>query len=191
VGGIPGALSAPQLQGGGALAPGAPALDAAGGSFIPTVFRWEHGGAAVYITGAFNNWSNRVPMHRSGNDFVYIASLPRGKHAYKFIVDDEWRFAPDQPTVPDGAGNINNLIDLTAFRPDDDTAPLPGGLSRKDSIPGAPYGHGVPDEDEFTKEPPLLPPQLRAIVLNAGSPDPWDPGQLPPPSHVTLNHLYW
>jgi hypothetical protein len=158
-------------------------------ALVPTVFRWEHGGNAVFITGTFNGWSNRVPMHRSGNDFVYIAGLARGKHAYKFIVDDEWRFAPDQPTVPDAAGNINNVMDLTTFRPDDDTAPLPGGLTRKDSLPGVGYGHDVPDEDEFTKEPPLLPPQLRSIVLNAGSPDPWDPAQLPPPSHVSLNHL--
>ena len=157
---------------------------------MPTVFRWEHGGNQVYITGTFNGWSNRVPMHRSGNDFVYIAGLAKGKHAYKFIVDDEWRFAPDQPTVPDAAGNINNVIDLTSFRPDDDTAPPPGGLARKDSLPGVGYGHDVPDEDEYTKEPPLLPPQLRSIVLNSGSPDPWDPCQLPPPNHVTLNHLY-
>ena len=35
-------------------------------------------------------------MHKSGNDFSYVHNLKRGKHAYKFIVDDEWRFAPDQ-----------------------------------------------------------------------------------------------
>jgi hypothetical protein len=87
---------------------------------VPTVFRWEHGGNNVYITGTFNGWSRRVPMHRSGNDFIYIQSLPKGKHAFKFIVDDEWRFAPDQPTVSDTAGNINNYIDLTTFDPEHD-----------------------------------------------------------------------
>lgn len=38
-------------------------------------------------------------MHRSGNDFTYIHNVKRGRHAYKFVVDDEWRFAPDQVTL--------------------------------------------------------------------------------------------
>lgn len=59
---------------------------------VPTVFRWEHGGRQVYITGTFNGWSRQIPMHRSGNDFTYIHNLKRGKHAFKFIVDDEWRY---------------------------------------------------------------------------------------------------
>eukprot|EP00968_Pinguiococcus_pyrenoidosus_P009080 scaffold699_cov231-Pinguiococcus_pyrenoidosus.AAC.18 len=63
---------------------------------VPMVFRWEHGGRQVYITGTFNNWERQIPMHRSGNDFTYIHELRRGKHAYKFVVDDEWRFAPGE-----------------------------------------------------------------------------------------------
>jgi hypothetical protein len=46
-----------------------------------------------------------------------VAPLQR-KHAYKFIVDDEWRFAPDQETIADSEGNINNVIDLTGFADD-------------------------------------------------------------------------
>jgi 5'-AMP-activated protein kinase regulatory beta subunit len=68
---------------------------------VPTVFKWEHGGRQVFITGTFNNWESQIPMHRSGNDFTYIHNLKKGKHAFKFIVDDEWRFAPDLPTVAD------------------------------------------------------------------------------------------
>ena len=55
---------------------------------VPTVFRWEHGGRQVYITGTFNDWSRQIPMHRSGNDFTYIHNLRKGKHAFKFIVDE-------------------------------------------------------------------------------------------------------
>jgi len=54
-------------------------------------------------------------MHRSGNDFTYIHNLKKGKHAFKFIVDDEWRFAPDQPTVADIEGRINNFMDVSDF----------------------------------------------------------------------------
>merc|ERR1719261_1531119 len=91
-------------------------ISAAEEDTVPTVFRWEHGGRNVYITGTFNGWSRQIPMHRSGNDFTYIHNLKRGKHAFKFIVDDEWRFAPDQPTVADIEGRINNFIDVTEFK---------------------------------------------------------------------------
>ena len=56
-------------------------------------------------------------MHRSGNDFTYIHNVNREKHAYKFIVDDVWRHAPDQPTVADIEGRVNNFIDVTEFVP--------------------------------------------------------------------------
>jgi 5'-AMP-activated protein kinase, regulatory beta subunit len=58
-------------------------------------------------------------------------SFSQGKHAYKFVVDDEWRFAPDQvivfmfclsvnikqPTIADIEGRINNFIDVSDFQP--------------------------------------------------------------------------
>ena len=84
---------------------------------VPTVFKWDNGGRNVYITGTFNNWEKQIPMHRSGNEFSYVHNLSRGKHAYKFIVDDEWTFAPDQPTVADVEGRINNFIDVSEFCP--------------------------------------------------------------------------
>lgn len=44
-----------------------------------------------------------------------MAPKQKGKHAFKFIVDDEWRFAPDQPTVADIEGRVNNFIDVSDF----------------------------------------------------------------------------
>lgn len=191
---------------------------------VPTVFRWEHGGRQVYITGTFNGWSRQIPMHRSGNDFTYIHNLKRGKHAFKFIVDDEWRFAPDQPTVADIEGRINNFIDVTdfkAYRGDrdfekekaaadygaraegvgdeakpatdgddgDDSKALPGGTKGKPDKDGEVYSHNMPDVDDYTKEPPPLPPHLRHIILNK-PPQLQDTAALPVPQHVALNHLY-
>jgi 5'-AMP-activated protein kinase regulatory beta subunit len=191
-------------------------ISAAEEDTVPTVFRWEHGGRNVYITGTFNGWSRQIPMHRSGNDFTYIHNLKRGKHAFKFIVDDEWRFAPDQPTVADIEGRINNFIDVTDFKAytgdkefekeraaadynsvsksdkstaDDETASGSGkGKSAKDNE-GEVYGHSMPDLDEYTKEPPPLPPHLRHIILNK-PPQLQDTAALPVPQHVALNHLY-
>lgn len=204
---------------------------------VPTVFRWEHGGRDVYITGTFNDWTRQIPMHRSGNDFTYIHNLKRGKHAFKFIVDDEWRFAPDQPTVADIDGRINNFIDVTDFKPytgdksfeqeknaayyakphsnrDHGAAPssAAGGaghmaIVEDDSM--TPDGHGghhipngaledpdgevfthtMPDLDDYTKDPPPLPPHLRHIILNK-PPQLQDTAALPVPQHVALNHLY-
>ena len=185
-------------EGGGAPAAGA------GARVVPTVFRWEHGGNSVYITGTFNGWDRKIPLHRSGNDFLSIQNLPATLHAYKFVVDDEWRFAPDLPTMTDVEGNINNIIDLTHFNLDEvdreeDCVPWSTGtraaalVRRRDSFKDtAPYGTLLPDEDMFSKEPPNLPPQLRHIILNTPhppSPEVPDPMQTPTPMHVTLNHL--
>lgn len=198
---------------------------------VPTVFRWEHGGRQVYITGTFNGWSRQIPMHRSGNDFTYIHNLKRGKHAFKFIVDDEWRFAPDQPTVADIEGRINNFIDVTDFKAytgdrefekekaaaeygcsNIDTEPLPdvsgekpspastqskggedslldSGSSKKPDRDGEVFSNTMPDVDDYTKEPPPLPPHLRHIILNK-PPQLQDTAALPVPQHVALNHLY-
>jgi 5'-AMP-activated protein kinase regulatory beta subunit len=168
-------------------------------SSVPTVFRWEHGGRNVFITGTFNDWSRQIPMHRSGNDFTYIHNLPKGKHAFKFIVDDEWRYAPDQPTVADVEGRINNFIDVNDF------VPYHGDSDFEESIQGtvsslnilsptqpaedANFNNKMPDIDEYTKEPPPLPPHLRHIILNK-APALTDTASLPIPQHVALNHLY-
>ena len=96
---------------------GVTSIDEDTGDLVPTVFRWEHGGRNVFLTGTFNNWERQIPMHKSGNDFTYVHNLKRGKHAFKFIVDDEWRFAPDQPTIADVEGHINNFIDVSEFIP--------------------------------------------------------------------------
>lgn len=47
----------------------------------------------------------------------------------------------------------------------------------------------VPDLDDYTKEPPPLPPHLRHIILNK-PPQLQDTAALPVPQHVALNHLY-
>lgn len=157
-------------------------------NIVPIVFRWEHGGKNVYITGTFNNWEKQIPMHRSGNDFTYLHNLRRGKHAYKFIVDDEWRFAPDQPTVPDIEGRMNNFIDVSDFQPymGDKKFFL---KSKECKVPLEDFHQNVPDMDEYTKDPPTLPPHLRHIILNKPSPTS-DPLSLPAPQLVALHHLY-
>ena len=152
---------------------------------LVSVFRWEHGGNAVFISGTFNGWKENIPMHRSGNDFSYICSLPRGKYIYKFLVDGEWRFSPDQPTVADAKGNVNNMLDLTNFRSMlDETKDFSAHI-----VPEEELGQDIPSPQQYDQEPPYLPAQLRHIILNHTAPEVHGV-HLPIPQHVTLNHLY-
>uniref|UniRef100_A0AAV1TTR9 Association with the SNF1 complex (ASC) domain-containing protein n=1 Tax=Peronospora matthiolae TaxID=2874970 RepID=A0AAV1TTR9_9STRA len=156
---------------------------------VPMVFKWEHGGRNVFITGTFNGWDKQCPMHRSGNDFTYIANLTRGKHMYKFVVDDDWRFAPDQLTMADVEGNVNNYVDVSEFAPLSDFDGKNKSLDDDDDDAENPYSRYIPEIDEYTKEPPPLPPHLRHIILNKAPPT-VDGRLLPVPQHVALNHLY-
>lgn len=47
-------------------------------------------------------------MDKRGNEFVLDKQLERGVYDYKFVIDNEWRFAHDQPIKKDQHGNINN-----------------------------------------------------------------------------------
>ena len=51
------------------------------------------------------------------------------------------------------------------------------------------YSQCTPDLDEYTKEPPPLPPHLRHIILNKNPPAN-DPSALPVPQHVVSRHAY-
>lgn len=151
--------------------------------FVPHVLRWEHGGQRVCITGTFNNWARNAYMHRSGPDFTYIAMLRKvknththtqiqfvfpsthmsvvvsvcvqqnRKHAFKFIVDDEWRFSPDQPIVRDADGNINNYVDLSTFVHSDD---MPIDLTHKgvNSLPQPTLPAPLTDTLRLSTPPP-------------------------------------
>ncbi|TYZ64855.1 hypothetical protein PybrP1_009837 [[Pythium] brassicae (nom. inval.)] len=150
------------------------------------VFRWEHGGRNVYITGTFDGWSKQCSMHRSGNDITYIANLMRGKHACKFVL-----------TVADVEGNVNNFVDVSEFTTLSDFESSSGGGAgdERDENGDSASGRFIPDIDEYTK-PPALPPHLRHIILNkmrgggATTPPTVDSRLLPVPQHVALNHFY-
>lgn len=59
-------------------------------------------------------------MEKNEEEFKHIMvgsikqKLPKGLHYYKFIVDGEWKYNPDEPSAPDNTGNINNYVDNSA-----------------------------------------------------------------------------
>ena len=139
-----------------------PDQDAA--QLVPTVLEWKQGGGAVFVTGSFNQWGERIPLRRSGTDFVVCLNLPPGMYQYKFIVDNEWRYATDQQTVRDQMGNINNCVtveDQAMYLHED---PKSGFF---DNNPANAYTQSLPDEITLAKEPPLMPPHLAVLPQNA------------------------
>jgi hypothetical protein len=41
---------------------------------VPTMFKWENGGNVVYLSGSFNGWNSRIPMHGRYGRLGVIAS---------------------------------------------------------------------------------------------------------------------
>ena len=65
-------------------------------SVITITFKWNFGGNEVFVIGSFNDWRESLIMEKRGNEFVLELEIERGvTHEYKFIVDNEWRFAHD------------------------------------------------------------------------------------------------
>ena len=61
-------------------------------------------------------------MTKNKNEFELILvifsfqRLEPGIHYYKFIVDNEWCFSPDDDIIHDENGNINNVIDTRNYQ---------------------------------------------------------------------------
>ncbi|CDJ42280.1 Prkab2-prov protein, related [Eimeria tenella] len=150
---------------------------------IPCVFTWTHGGHVVYLTGSFNNWSveNKFRLNRSGHEFSYIQNLKRGVHYYKFIVDDQWRYAPDQQTQTDEHGNVNNVLDISGFRHLQFKT-----VSEAEQARDAPYHQCVPEPSEYASDAPPIPTLLTKCAVSAVEPPP-RPNF---PVHCLANHLF-
>mmetsp|Transcript_43713 Transcript_43713/g.52859 ORF Transcript_43713/g.52859 Transcript_43713/m.52859 type:complete len:257 (+) Transcript_43713:223-993(+) len=167
---------------------GAPRIpDYRGPTQVPTVITWSHGGTAVEVQGSWDNWTSRQPLHRHGKDFNIVKMLPPGVFQYKFIVDREYKYAPDQPAMFDEMGNVNNVLEVQEYFPEnlDNLA----GFRQPQSPPSS-YNNMMPPADDYAKEPPVVPPQLQLTLLNAPT-APDAPNTLPRPQHVILNHMYY
>uniref|UniRef100_A0A7S4VAH1 Association with the SNF1 complex (ASC) domain-containing protein n=1 Tax=Alexandrium monilatum TaxID=311494 RepID=A0A7S4VAH1_9DINO len=152
---------------------------------IPVVFTWNHGGQQVYLAASFNSWREQIPMVRSGNEFHVVQELPRGIHQYKFIVDDQWRFAPDQPKTQDSDGNMNNILDIVNYQ----RWRLEEEQHREEQVPQQRFGQHIPDPHDYTLDPPQIPIVLSKSVLCAiplrSSAQP-----LNIPTHAISDHVY-
>ncbi|KAK8361897.1 hypothetical protein V6Z12_A03G067500 [Gossypium hirsutum] len=107
---------------------------------------------------AWDNWKTRIPLQRCGKDFTIMKVLPSGVYQYRFIVDGQWRYAPDLPWAQDGTGNANNILDLQV-----NLLSLSWYGIRSFRISNYLFSLNT---RYFAKEPPLVPPHVQLPLLN-------------------------
>uniref|UniRef100_A0A0G4H504 AMP-activated protein kinase glycogen-binding domain-containing protein n=1 Tax=Chromera velia CCMP2878 TaxID=1169474 RepID=A0A0G4H504_9ALVE len=150
---------------------------------VPCVITWTHGGQNVFVTGSFNGWSleNKLRLVRSGNEFSIIKDLPRGVHYYKFIVDDQWKYSPDQTVQADQHGNVNNVLDTTRYQHYAFRIP-----SEHEQARYATYAQRVPAPAEFSTDAATIPLLLSRSTCVAAEPQ----KGASIPLHCLSNHVF-
>ncbi|XVF46371.1 hypothetical protein PTKIN_Ptkin03bG0021800 [Pterospermum kingtungense] len=151
---------------------------------IPVIITWSYGGNDVAVEGSWDNWRSRKKLQRSGKDHSILLVIPSGIYHYKFIVDGEWRYMPDLPFVSDEMGHVCNLLDVNDYVPEslDSVTEFEAPTS-----PNSSYSQAFPTEEDFAKEPAVVPSQLHLTVLGT---DDQDGASTSKPQHVVLNHLF-
>jgi len=134
-------------------------------------------------------------MVRSGNEFAVVMDVPRGVHQYKFVVDDHWRFAPDQLKTQDANGNMNNILDISnyqRFRP-----PAHRSLEvmmLDETLAQDRYGQNIPDPNDYAVDAPVIPVVLHKSPNCAVPPRPQIAGSGSQPlsiqTHSLCDHVY-
>ncbi|XP_015958971.1 SNF1-related protein kinase regulatory subunit beta-2 isoform X1 [Arachis duranensis] len=154
---------------------------------IPTMITWIYDGKEVAVEGSWDNWKTRMPLQRSGKDFTIMKVLPSGVYQFRFIVDGQWRYAPDLPWAQDDAGITYNVLDLQDYVPEDI-----GSISgfEPPKSPDSSYNNLQLSSEDYAKEPPLVPPFLQMTLLNVPSTNMEIQPPISRPQHVVLNHLY-
>ncbi|XP_039004581.1 SNF1-related protein kinase regulatory subunit beta-1-like [Hibiscus syriacus] len=151
---------------------------------IPVIITWNYGGNDVAVEGSWDNWRSRKALQRSGSDLSILLVLPSGIYHYKYIVDGEWKYTPNLPFVSDEMGHVFNLLDVHDYVPEnlDSVTEFEAPAS-----PNSSYGQAFPTEEDFAKEPAVVPSQLHLTVLDT---DDQDGASSSKPQHVVLNHLF-
>lgn len=148
---------------------------------VPTLITWNFGGNEIAVQGSWDGWSSRRALHKSGKDHTILLVLPSGVYYYNFIIDGDHKHIPDLPCISDERGRTWNILDVK------ETVPEILESVKEFEAPPSPissYSNPYPDEDDFAKDPPMLPPQLHTTSLGAAN------SEEERPQHVMLDHLF-
>ncbi|KAL2972623.1 hypothetical protein AAZX31_14G004100 [Glycine max] len=148
---------------------------------------WNHAATDVAIAGSWDNWKTTEPLMRVDQNFVIVKTLPIGIYHYRFIVDGYLTHAPEFPSASDDSGYGYNILDLQDYIPE-----IVANFSDFEDPPSSPssYDNTYLNEEEFSKPPPELPPQLPVAIRHEASSSASGSRFVPRPTHLELNHLY-
>ncbi|KAL2582331.1 hypothetical protein GLYMA_14G004100v4 [Glycine max] len=148
---------------------------------------WNHAATDVAIAGSWDNWKTTEPLMRVDQNFVIVKTLPIGIYHYRFIVDGYLTHAPEFPSASDDSGYGYNILDLQDYIPE-----IVANFSDFEDPPSPPssYDNTYLNEEEFSKPPPELPPQLPVAIRHEASSSASGSRFVPRPTHLELNHLY-
>jgi len=71
-------------------------------------------GKAVFVAGSFNNWdpkANQLVDHDQPGVYTVTILIPKGRHEYRFVVEDIWQVDPVNPqSAVNEFGSLNSVI---------------------------------------------------------------------------------
>ncbi len=73
------------------------------------------GGSEVFVAGTFNGWNPReYKMRYKDGKYSITIALPKGRHEYKFVVDEVWCVDPGcAEWSPNGLGSLNSIVTVS------------------------------------------------------------------------------
>ncbi len=73
-------------------------------------------GSDVFVAGTFNNWNPKASPLKDNPDsghFKAALHIPKGKHEYKFIVNEVWTMDPNCANwTRNGFGSMNSVLQI-------------------------------------------------------------------------------
>ena len=66
----------------------------------------------IYVAGSFNGWNPRKNKlaYKNGRYAISLL-LPKGRHEYKFVINDVWCIDPECPEwAANGLGSLNSVV---------------------------------------------------------------------------------
>ncbi|KAK8809512.1 hypothetical protein WA158_000455 [Blastocystis sp. Blastoise] len=156
---------------------------------VPVVFRWRGKGRDVYLHAPFiPTIDHKIRMIPSEDDMYAILLVPKaGVYNYRFIVDNIWTYAPEQPKIKQyGLNMYVNQINMNDYFPFE--MECQAIANKKTQLIEYRFRQEpvIPLVSSFIHEPPSLHFLQQEISLN----HPFENGRLPPPSFVNIDHLY-
>jgi Glycogen recognition site of AMP-activated protein kinase len=79
---------------------------------------WSSSGAYLPEHAVAATWPAWAQLISSRCSYVLTLCMSLAWMQYKFVVDGEWKYAPDQAAMYDEGGNVNNVLEVQEYVPE-------------------------------------------------------------------------